>query len=335
MAQGSQVVLPLYGATRYAGFMVALRVSRRTAFVAAAGWVAAPARGDLDGQAGGIDLPVSPPLPPVKSASQVFVLYRDLARFLRDPDRHRRRALRRALRSRQAAAALAVYGEGFEDYLLEQTSGLGAADAVWAMRADAAGVPEQVHSGLARARALLAADETPAVYLIFSRRFDGRTDGRAIFLGVDRFGTERLRDGVALLTAHEYNHIVRARAASFGTLLDGIIAEGLATACSELAEPGRPLEEYLLFGGAQLDWFTRERLALLWNDLAADAAAGDVARRRAYLDGAQAGPHGAPPRSGYYLGYLIVRAWLERGVPIATLTRMPAVDVWRGSGYVP
>jgi hypothetical protein len=265
---------------------------------------------------------------------RVYLLYRDLARFLRDPDPDRPAALRRAL-GRRLTAATAAYGDGLEAYLLTQSAGLSAADAVWAQRADAADVAGQVRDGLSRARMLLGAHASPPVFLIFSRRFDGRTDGRAIFFGVNRFGTERLGDAVALLTAHEYNHVVRARAASFHTLLDGVVAEGLATACSELAEPGRPPHDYLLYSPAQLAWFTEDRLARLWADLAADPASTRAERRRAYLDGAGSGPFGAPPRSGYYLGFLMVHAWLRRGASLARLTRMPAEEIWLGSGYAP
>jgi len=180
---------------------------------------------------------------------------------------------------------------------------------------------------------VLAADDMPPVYLIFSRRFDGRADGRAIYFGVDRFGGERLNDQVALLTAHEYNHIVRARAASFATLLGGIVAEGLATACSELADPGRPIHDYLLYTPAQFAWFTPDRLTPLWADIARDPACADPDRRRAYLGGCP-GPLDAPARAGYVLGYLIVRAWLDRGASLAALTRMPAAEIWAGGAHV-
>ena len=317
--------------------MVASRVSRRAALAAAAGWVAAPVRADGDscrhdaeetwvdarsGRASG------------DGAGRVFLLYRDLARFLRDPDQDRRAALRRALGPRLGPAA-AAFGSGLEDYLLEQSAALSPADAEWARRADAADVVGQVRDGLSRARMLLAARDAPAVFLIFSRRFDGRTDGRSIFFGVDRFGLDGLTDCVALLTAHEYNHVVRARVASFDTLIGGIVAEGLATACSELAEPGRPLHDYLLYSPAQLAWFTPPRLARLWADLAAAPAGTDPDRRRAYLDGATRGPFGAPPRSGYYLGYLLVHGWLQRGDSLARLTRLPSEEIWFGSDYAP
>ena len=318
------------GPAGYAWCVVALRVSRRNAFAAAAGWVASSAWcGASDA---GVDdaAKVLPAL--ARDTGRVFLLYRDLARFLADPDPDRQAALCRALGDRLAPVS-AAYGSGLIEYLLDQTAGLGPADAVWAAAADAADVPGQVRDGLRRARSLLKADESADVFLIFSRRFDGRTDGRRIFLGVDRFGTERLRGGVALLTAHEYNHIVRARHASFATVLDAVVAEGLATLCSALAEPGRPPWEYLLFTPTQFAWFTPERLARLWTVLSADRDALDPARRSRYLDGGCPGPHGAPPRSGYELGRRIVQAWLERGVSIATLTRMPADQIWAGSGY--
>lgn len=310
--------------------MVALRVSRRTALVAAAGWVAAPNRADADEWAcGGPDASLAEPAPPPQGSSRtrVFVLYRDLARYLRDPDPNRTAALRRAL-GRRHAAARAAYGAGLDEYLLDELAGLGPEDAAWALHADAADVPGQVRAGIARARAVLVVDDSPAVFLIYSRRFDGRTDGRRIFFGVDRFGADRLRDQVSLLTVHEYNHVIRARSASFRTLIDGIVAEGLATACSELAEPGRPLHDYLLFTPEHLTWFTPERLVSLWSDLAADPLSHDPIRRRAYLDGGCIGPGGAPPRSGYLLGYLLVRRMLDCGVSIAELTRTPAMTIW-------
>lgn len=310
--------------------MVALRVSRRTAFVAAAGWVTAPGWADTDGWSCGVSPAPSPDTTPAARSpgrARVFVLYRDLACFLRDPDPDRPAALRRAL-GRRHASARAAFGPGLESYLLEELAGLGPHDAAWAERADAADVPGQVRGGLARARSILAGDESPAVFLIFSRRFDGRTDGRSIFFGVDRFGDERLRDGVSLLAAHEYNHIIRARIASFRTLIDGIVAEGLATACSELTEPGRPPHDYLLFSPEQMRWFTSDRLATLWTGLASDPTSTDPLKRRDYLDGGSAGPCGAPPRAGYYLGYLLVRRMLDRGASIADLTRMPALELW-------
>jgi hypothetical protein len=87
--------------------MVVLRVSRRTAFVAAAGWVAAPGWADAGEWAcGGPDTSLSERALPgtAHSRARVFVLYRDLARFLRDPDPDRAAALRRALGRRHAAA---------------------------------------------------------------------------------------------------------------------------------------------------------------------------------------------------------------------------------------
>jgi hypothetical protein len=312
--------------------MVALRVSRRTALVAAAGWVAAPGWPDVDDWWCGSPTAIAPPGNPsaLCHGEGLFVLYHDLARFLRDEDTDRPRALRRAL-GRRHAAARAAYGDGFDAYLLRELGGLGPPDAVWAARADAADVPGQVRNGLARARFLLHEEEAPPVFLMFSHRFDGRADGSRIFLGVDRFGAERLRDQVALLTVHEFNHIVRARSASFGSLLDGIIAEGLATACSELSEPGRPLHDYLVYTPDQMRWFSEERLQLLWADLASDPYSTDVTRRRAYLDGGRPGPCGAPPRSGYYLGYLLARRRMEHGASIADLTRLPAEAFWPGA----
>jgi uncharacterized protein YjaZ len=168
-----------------------------------------------------------------------------------------------------------------------------------------------------------------------SRRFDGRTDGRDIFVGVNRIGAPGLRERVRLLTAHEYNHIVRAGAASFETLLDAVVAEGLATVCSELVEPGRAPWEYLLFTRAQYAWFTPDRCAALWAVLVRMAESTDGAVRSAFLEGGSPGPGGAPPRSGYYLGREIVRAWRERGTSIAALTRMTTADLWAGSGHSP
>jgi hypothetical protein len=310
--------------------MVALRVSRRTAFVVAAGMVAAPGRADPDRlHAGG-----RRPTASVPDGVRVLDLSPELARFLRDPDPDRARALRRVLISPAGRRALAVHGPGLEPYLLDQTAGLSATDAGWAARAAAAGFRVQVERGIARARALLAADEQPPVFLLFSRRFDGRTDGRRIFFGLNRFGAARLREGVALLAAHEYNHVVRARHTSFETLLGGIVAEGLATVCAELAEPGQPLHRYLLFPPRALARFTPERLALLWRDVAAAPFSTDRHRRRAYLEGGQPGPHGAPPRAGYYLGYLLIRRRMAQGHTLAALTRTPAAGIWDGGRNV-
>jgi hypothetical protein len=308
--------------------MVAHRVSRRTAIVAAAGMVASPSRAGLGLSRVGRPSRGAPE--PAGGGSRILDLSPDLARFLRDPDPDRARALRRALISPAGRRALAVHGPGLEPYLLDQTAGLGAADARWAARAAAAGFRAQVERGFARARALLEAEERPPVFLLFSRRFDGRMDGRRVFFAVNCFGAARLREGVALLAAHEYNHVVRARHASFATLLDGIVAEGLATVCSELAEPGQPPHRYLLFPPRALARLTPERVALLWQDVAATPFSTDPRRRRAYLEGGQAGPHGVPPRSGYYLGSLLVRRRLDQGCTLAELTRMPTPAIWDG-----
>lgn len=316
---------PLKG---YAASVVALRVTRRHAFAAAAGW-AAGWRCDVEPEQAGRDSGYAAPLP---APGRVIILYRDLARFVLDPDLNRQRALRRALGERQSAL-LAGHGADLDDYLLDQTAGLGPADAAWAAAADAVDLPGQVREGLARSRAVLAAGYAPDVFLILSRRFDGRTDGRSIYFGVNRFGETGLRERVRLLTAHEYNHIVRAGVASFDTLLDAIVAEGLATVCSELVDPGRPAWEYLLYTPEQYAWFTPERRARLWTELTHDAESTDPARRFAFLEGGCPGPHGAPPRAGYYLGREIVRAWLQQGASIAALTRMSTARLWAGSGY--
>ena len=104
----------------------------------------------------------------------------------------------------------------------------------------------------------------------------------------------------------------------------------MATACSALTDPGRSLADYLLFAPGQLDWYTPARLRRLWAALAADAESRDPLRRSAYLHGGCVGPYGAPPRSGYYLGYLIVRDRLARGATIADLTRTPTRHIYEG-----
>lgn len=298
--------------------MAAPRLTRRNALVAAAGWVAAPRGSSAEG---------------ATAEGGVHALYPAIADALLAPEPERMTALERALDAYPAAHA--AFGPGLCDYLIDQSANLIPEDARWARLADAADVAGQARAGLSRARTLLQSEQNPPVFLIYSHRFDGRSDGRAIFLGVDRFGEERLHRGVTLLTAHEYHHVVRAAHAPFASLLDAVVAEGLATACSELAEPGRPLYEYLLYPPEQLSWYTPARLEALWAAFGTAITCGGAQGRAVYLAGGGAGPDGAPARSGYYLGYLVARSWLARGVPIATLTKMPSAELWQGSGYAP
>lgn len=320
-------------AARYTRIVVAVRVTRRNAFAAAAGLLTggwrpdAPGRESHQAEAERPNLALLSDAPP-----RVFVLYRDLARFVSDPDPDRRAALRRAL-GRRHTRARAAFGPGLAAYLRDQTIRLGADDVAGVACADRVDIVARVRDGLQRARMVMQVDTNPPVFLILSRQFDGRSDGRRIFIGVNRIGIERSGEAAAVLAAHEFHHVVRAASAPMTTLIDRIVAEGLATACSRLAIPGRGLAEYLLYPPGQLACYGQSQLEALWRDLAADPRSRDRLRRSQYLAGGRAGPVGAPGRSGYYLGYLIAQAWLSRGVSLAELTRMPSMELWRGSGY--
>jgi hypothetical protein len=307
--------------------MVAQRVSRRDAFAAAAGWMSGSAFG-VPPEAGAGQEPVAARAGDVP----VFPLYRTLADLLRLPVAARPRALAECADGTVAAARAAFAGD-LDAYLLAQLAGLAVEEADWAAFADDADLPAQAAGGVARARTLLGSVTRPPVFLVYSHRFDGRTDGRHIFLAVNHLGQSRPHDQVALLAAHEYHHVVRARVASFDTLLDAVVAEGMATACAALTHPWRPLSAYLLCPPGQIDWYTSERMQSLWRCFRAVCHQPNRAHRAAWLDGTTPGPLGAPPRSGYYLGYQIVRSWLDRGWSLDRLTRLPARTIWEGSHH--
>lgn len=191
---------------------------------------------------------------------------------------------------------------------------------------------------LRRCLALLPGGEPIIQLMIGFFSPDGFTikveDEWQIGLGLERLGEVRR---IPILVAHEFAHWYRR---SHGlptpvTLGERLIEEGLATHLSLLAYPERPLADHLFITETRLRAFQDYKeslLAAVWRDL--NNTDEDEIQRSLYAwPGTQgdsnlfAGKRGgggevrrlpspvapdAPPRPGGYLGYEMVRRYLER-----------------------
>lgn len=129
------------------------------------------------------------------------------------------------------------------------------------------------------------------------------------------FGLERFKDfkSFPLLVAHEYGHYVQSLLSGREgkTPLEKLISEGIAIIFSEKVFPDKPLHKHTFLSLGRLYWakeHEKELLDLLKSDLSPEKltdiffAAGDLTL-------------GIPPRTGYYLGYKIVKELIKgRGI---------------------
>ena len=208
-----------------------------------------------------------------------------------------------------------------------------------------------VADGYEKAATLLAPAEDPEVILYAglyaSNASQYLIDGHPVIgVGVEVWGGVIPEfpcpwSDLPMAIAHEFGHVVRyaegdcqlARAArpdyllprawTEAPLLEFLIDEGLAQAVSAAAFPELDEMQVLMFTADQLQWF-QANFDRLWREISAqlDQPPGFQGFKRYFTLRAE----GLPPRTGYYIGWRLVRDFLARNpqVSLATAVRMPA-----------
>jgi len=179
--------------------------------------------------------------------------------------------------------------------------------------AQEADLEEMARETVARCEALLPLEPEPEVYYLvgffspegFAFQVD---DGWAIGIGMERLGSLRL---VPMLLAHEYAHCYRRRLARPARLADRLVEEGFAVELAARAFPERPVQDHLLMRAGQVAAL-REYEGQLWQALAPMLDSQDQSFASRVLYG-RAGKREWPSRAGVYLGWRLVRKFLESG----------------------
>jgi hypothetical protein len=173
-------------------------------------------------------------------------------------------------------------------------------------------LPALASDARARCQRILSLDTTPDVYLLvgffspdgFAFQIKGEW---AIGLGLERLTGSRL---VPILVAHEYAHCARRRFTLPKTLGERLVEEGFAVALAARAFPARPEADHLLMRPGQVVAL-RQYSEELWHALEPHLDSEDEAVAARLLYG-QAEKREWPSRAGVYLGWQLVRRYLER-----------------------
>ena len=165
---------------------------------------------------------------------------------------------------------------------------------------------------MARCQAVLQMDPEPEVYYLvgfFSPDgFAFEVEGEwAIGIGMERLGNLRL---VPILLAHEYAHCYRRRLGRPSRLGERLVEEGFAVEVSARAYPERPEHDHLLMHAGQVAALRGYERAL-WKVIAPllDSEEEGIAARVLY---GQARRGEMPSRAGMYLGWRLVREFMEK-----------------------
>ncbi len=220
-------------------------------------------------------------------------------------------------------------------------------------RLQSANIKNLMQRGYDAARQLLSPRQDPDaigfVGLGTSNAFLMMVDGKpTIGVALEVFGKEIMGipmpyDDIPLWLAHEFGHAVRyaesdcllaqharrnfdmADMAANVPLLEILVDEGLATQTSAAAEPDAPPNRVLGFFPDQIAW-CEQNWDRLWGELAPrlDSPPGTADYTRYFGFTAK----DIPPRAGYYVGWKLVRAFLDRnpGLTLADAIRRPAED---------
>ena len=130
---------------------------------------------------------------------------------------------------------------------------------------------------------------------------------KAIGIGMERLGNLRL---VPILLAHEYAHCYRRRLGRPSRLGERLVEEGFAVEVSARAYPERPEHDHLLMHAGQVAALRGYERAL-WKVIAPllDSEEEGIAARVLY---GQARRGEMPSRAGMYLGWRLVREFMEK-----------------------
>jgi hypothetical protein len=133
--------------------------------------------------------------------------------------------------------------------------------------------------------------------------------------------------------AHEYTHLLVRL--PLRTVFDFVIEEGIAVQASELAVPGRPMQEYLGYTAAELDWALSHE-AEIWRDLLDVMNSEDTELIRSYVS-ADGRPYAdGPGRIGYFIGYRVAQSYLKVwGGLRALVAETSPMTILDRSGYTP
>lgn len=171
---------------------------------------------------------------------------------------------------------------------------------------------EVAREAMARCQVVLPVEPEPEVYYLvgfFSPDgFAFEVAGEwAIGIGMERFGELNL---VPILLAHEYAHCYRRRLGRPRRLGERLVEEGFAVELAARAFPERPEHDRLLMHAGQVAALGGYERAL-WKAIMPllDSEEEAVAARVLY---GQAERGGMPSRAGMYLGWRLVREFMEK-----------------------
>lgn len=175
-----------------------------------------------------------------------------------------------------------------------------------------ADLTELAQEAMTRCRLVLPMDPEPEVYYLvgfFSPDgFAFEVEGEwAIGIGMERLGSLEL---VPILLAHEYAHCYRRRRGRPTRLGERLVEEGFAVEVATRAFPERPEHDHLLMHAGQVAALRGYERAL-WKAIEPLLGSEEEAVAARVLYG-QARRGEMPSRAGMYLGWRLVREFMER-----------------------
>lgn len=174
----------------------------------------------------------------------------------------------------------------------------------------------------------------PSLFHFDGHVYEGK-DGRArLLFGTDLISMIHTGRTLPAFFHHELFHIYQSEALgdtepseNASPIWWSLWKEGLATYVSHRMNPGLSLQETLWFPADLADAGERHRMAIAAR-LLADFTEGEDKAALYFQSGTA--PEGLPPRSGYYMGYLLAKE-VGDGRPLAELARMQPEEVRRAA----
>lgn len=174
----------------------------------------------------------------------------------------------------------------------------------------------------------------PSLFHFDGHVYDGEDRQARLLFGVDLISMIHAGPSVPAFFHHELFHLYQSEVLGEAEPPENeapvwwaLWKEGLATYASHRMNPGLSLQETLWFPADLAETGAAHRAEIAAR-LLADLDAGED-RAALYFQGNTA-PGGLPPRSGYYMGYLLAKA-VGDGRPLAELARMRPEEVRRAA----